>query len=196
MLIRPIAFTLASIVVSLLAHTAFADDSPVSPIPDLPGNPHPVLQADPTRNHAPVTMQSLLARINKLEQRLAELESERAQPRRAAPPLPGPPSMPGARSQRPETPNLEPPNSAYPTPRLAPQAPQPPQSDPRYFNATPLPVPPQPTPYDAPNMPTPNGFPRPNTSVPNSWQRFQFNGQWFYIVPVDQTDGRFGNHLR
>ena len=66
-----------------------------------------------------------------------------------------------------------------------------PQPAPRY--ATPTPVQPPPSPY-APSQPTPapaqlpSPYAQPSLStVPDTWQRFNFNGQWFYIIPVEQA---------
>jgi hypothetical protein len=79
-----------------------------------------------------------------------------------------------------------PPNSTngafYPSPPIAPQ---PGPAYPPHVQ----PIPPQP-------QAVPPYQPVPRTQVPETWQPFKFNGQWFYIVPVDQVDARVGQRQR
>jgi len=65
---------------------------------------------------------------------------------------------------------------AYPPAHVAPQAPAP--------YATPVP----PTPYQPAPPRDRHSAPVPpkNDAVPDTWQRFEFNGQYFYIVPADK----------
>lgn len=73
---------------------------------------------------------------------------------------------------------------------------------PQYATPTPVPAPPSPyappakvaaySPYRQPESPyaqSPAASPRQTPSTPaKTWQRFNFNGQWFYIVPVEHVD--------
>jgi hypothetical protein len=51
------------------------------------------------------------------------------------------------------------------------------------------PTPPQSAPYYGPDRTAPPAIQTPPPAVPETWQRFEFNGQTFYIVPVDQLPG-------
>lgn len=79
------------------------------------------------------------------------------------------------------------------TPRLhtAPWGNQPPNADP---HPSPVqPIPPNPGPNQNPIIPPAYGdplqpiAPSPD-NAPQTWQRFNFNGQWFYIIPVEQAN--------
>lgn len=109
----------------------------------------------------------LRRRITELEKRVAQLE-ERLKHLRITPP-------PGSTY----TPTPQP---YAPTPQTRPAvpwkpAPHPPQQAPQV-------VPPVPQQTPQPNRPI---IPRPQQKVPEGWQRFRFNGQDFYIIPVDRV---------
>ena len=146
--------------------------------------PRKAVVADSNRDANP---KQLLARIDALEQRIARLEATIAR-QRGPMPVPNPPvSKPDALRPVPNmpVPNLPVPN--MPAPGVPPN---------RY---QPYPVPQTPTP-PRPNTvppPVPRYQPRPNTPVPQApapkgWQRFEFNGQFFYIVPVNQVNQAAG----
>ena len=116
----------------------------------------------------------LHARIVELEKRISRLEAMLRRPSPETPP-----------SYLPK-PNLPPSN---PTPVFPPQAFPPPIAQgvpPR----TPIPHPNQTPQYAPPQLPPlrskPTPVPPPHEQVPKSWQRFEFNGRSFYIVPTDQ----------
>lgn len=47
----------------------------------------------------------------------------------------------------------------------------------------------QPTPQYSEPQPVPHTQPAPNPhTMPDNWQRFEFNGDYFYIIPVDEFD--------
>jgi hypothetical protein len=66
-----------------------------------------------------------------------------------------------------------------------------PYAPPKYL-AQPQPIQPAPkVPQWTPAPPTPQPWRimppmQPDGNVPRSWQRFEFNGQYFYIIPVDE----------
>ena len=113
------------------------------------------------------TTRQLLDRIEKLERRIAALESK----------------------QRAENPS-DSPRSPHYTPAV------PPRSQPYTQPRAPLKT----QPSSPPRSPLPDGYqyphqaPAPNapvlppgSKVPDNWQRFEFNGQSFYIVPVQAS---------
>lgn len=122
------------------------------------------------------TPKQMLARIMELEKRIANLEamlrrqagvtppSDRSQ-KSPPPPLRGPAIPPGS-SQQP----------------TAPMVPVPPNN--RFPNQTPFYPQPQSHPSQSQTVPVP---PLPREQVPKNWQRFEFNGRSFYIVPIDEV---------
>lgn len=70
--------------------------------------------------------------------------------------------------------------------QLAPKSLQLPNS--QLYRTPTTPVPPSPN-LTRPPQGTPlQPIQTPQRNVPKSWQRFYFNGQWFYIVPVDSMN--------
>jgi hypothetical protein len=114
--------------------------------------------ANAPRTDEDTSNQQLLERIEELEKRVAALESRLASP--YAPPQPYRPGKP--------------------YPHVTPAPSYPPYSPPRA---------PQHSPY-SPNPPRGYIEPKvqPDERVPDSWQRFEFNGQYFYIIPVDEFE--------
>ena len=104
--------------------------------------------------------QQLLQRIANLEQRIARLEASLNQPQYAPPSLTNPAPLP-SRPIPPQTQRTFPPYAQ----QVVPQTTQ-------------------------PRSPVPTYAPVPRPQAPESWQRFEFNGQSFYIVPIDQADPR------
>jgi hypothetical protein len=118
----------------------------------------------------------LLARIVELEKRIAKLE---AMLRRQA--VVTPPSYKPQHSPQPPLRGPEIPPGPYPQP-TAPMVPAPlhrpfPHQTPQY-------LPPQSQPPRSQTVPPP---PLPPEQVPKNWQRFEFNGRSFYIVPTDEV---------
>ncbi|QDT04847.1 hypothetical protein K227x_32440 [Rubripirellula lacrimiformis] len=105
----------------------------------------------------PVTEQpnyaQLQERIDQLERRIVELESQRKPHRQFAPQATQPPNDHFYRTPTPTSPPIRDPNSTLPS---------------------------HPTPHQPAQ--TPHG------NAPQNWQRFNFNGQWFYIVPIEGTN--------
>jgi hypothetical protein len=115
-----------------------------------------------------VTNKQLLKRIEQLEKRIAALES-----RPRGPYVPLQPYVPGKPNPQ-VTPTPDYPSN-YP-PHLPPRAPQ----HGPYF-------PSPPKGYTEPPV-------QPDKRVPDSWQRFEFNGQYFYIIPVDEFERTRSRH--
>ena len=130
---------------------------------------HPLSADDSARDSQNKTkdIAQLLKRVKDLEQRVAQLEA-----------------------------------SAKQTTPIAP-VPQSPQSwTPKYYPHV-APVPAQPytpngKPYSQP--PAPNATPvppaAPESNVPKTWQPFHFNGQWYYIIPIDEATARIERSAR
>jgi hypothetical protein len=109
----------------------------------------------------------LLKRVKDLEQRVAQLEASAKQTTPIAP--------------VPQSPQ-------YPTPKYYPHV---------------APVPPSPytpngNPYSQPPAPNATHVPpvAPGSNVPKTWQPFHFNGQWYYIVPIDEATARIDHSTR
>lgn len=142
------------------------------------------------------THKQLLGRIAELEQRVTKLEAVIKERLAFAPPTatPVPYSQPYRQlTPQPYIPN--PPKSTLPaptpeppfrsqTPKVlpVPPSPAPPKFDPKRQFAPPLPTPPRAQP-----KPPLQQAPGIKQTVPKGWQRFEFNGQTFYIVPTDQV---------
>ncbi|MCA9139150.1 MAG: hypothetical protein KDB00_20395 [Planctomycetales bacterium] len=142
-----------------------------------------------TESEKSPTEKRLLDRIDALERRLARLEQlieRQRQP--GAPPERNSDAYPPAPSPYP------PPHGVYPPPVTGAPNPYP-------RNYVPVPQTPTPQTPGQQNSPIPNAVPPqpwrpqsppaspgPGESVPKGWQRFEFNGQSFYIVPVDKVN--------
>ncbi len=129
------------------------------------------LKALPEATSTPSQSQLLSQRIVELEKRVAMLEA-----RIAALPAYGLPQGPVA----------PPATAPYPHTAPVPAPPARPESRPPYTPS----YPPSSPPYPPSNPLYPP--PRENESVPDTWQRFEFNGQFFYIIPVDASSQQSG----
>lgn len=160
-------FTLCAVLVAALCFVSQAQE----PVPRIG------LAAETERSFS---QKELLDRIDALEKRLAKLEesiSRRGRPSPTPTPYTDPYRQPP-----------QPPNSSPQPPTAAPNPYQ------RNFAPTPTPPTPQyaPIPNSVPsqtwNQQPSRVAPTPKESVPKGWQRFEFNGQSFYIVPIDKAN--------